>query len=271
MELSKVGWHTSVKELLNTSEDFLRRHSVYQVFVGSPRTLAVPDFTDIGILKKRYPWLQIVVHCPYVVSLCRSSGDESYIRTLSYMIAVAKELDKIGVEYLVTHIGSRKEDMDVKESALNLWGFCTRFLFSTEGCKIKLCLENDSGSKKGTKMGHLRVLKLVIDKCNSERIRMTFDVEHAYAAGFDVENKEEILKYKDYIEVVHWNSVPQNVIMGGHLDRHSTTSFYESKANPLPSYEALYDGRRPFIFEVDSPVYVKSNLEWLRENDNGRA
>lgn len=267
MDTEMVGWHTSVKELLNCSDEFFKKHKVFQVFIGSPRSLAVPSFSDLGILLKRHPDLEIVVHSPYVVNLCKNSGDRNYIATLGYTIAIANELDKLGVKYLVTHIGARPEDMSVKESTLNILNFCQKFQWSTQGCKIKLCLENDSGSKKGTKMGHLKVLSAVIRKMNSERIRMTFDSEHAYAAGFNIEDENEIMKYKDIIEVVHWNSVPDNVEFGGHLDRHSTTSFYNSKANPLHVYRALYNGNIPFIFEVESPVFVKSNLEYLKEVD----
>ena len=265
METLMVGWHTSVKDLLNCSDEFFQKHKVFQVFIGNPRSLNVPSFSDLGILLKRYPHLEIVVHSPYVVNLCKSSGDKNYVATLGYTIAVAQKLDELGVKYLVTHIGGRPETMSIKESTMNLLGFCQKFEWSTQGNKIKLCLENDSGSKKGTKMGHLKVLSTVIRKMNSERIRMTFDAEHAYAAGFNIESEEEIRQYEDIIEVVHWNAVPSNVEFGGHLDRHSTTSFYESKANPLPVYNVLYNGKRPFIFEVESPVFVKSNLEYLRE------
>lgn len=265
MDTTMVGWHTSVKELLTLSDEFFQKHKVFQVFIGSPRSLKVPSFTDLAILLKRYPHLEIVVHTPYVVNLCKNSGDTNYVATLGYTIAVAKELDKLGVKYLVTHIGGRPETMSIKESTVNLLGFCQKFLWSTMDCKIKLCLENDSGSKKGTKMGHLKVLDTVIRKINSDRIRMTFDSEHAYAAGFDISSVGQLEQYKDIIEVVHWNAVPGQVEFGGHLDRHSTTSFYESKIDPISVYNVLYNGRRPFIFEVESPVYVKSNLTYLKE------
>lgn len=272
MDTLMVGWHTSVKDLLQCSDEFFKKHKVFQVFIGSPRSLSVPSFNDLAILLKRHPELEIVVHSPYVVSLCKNSADKNYIATLGYTIAVANELDKLGVKYLVTHIGARPESMTIKESTLNILNFCQKFEWSTQGTKIKLCLENDSGSKKGTKMGHMKVLAAVIRKMNSERIRMTFDSEHAYAAGFDIESEDEIRQYEDIIDVVHWNSVPGNVEFGGHLDRHSTTSFYESKTNPLPVYNVLYNGKRPFIFEVESPVFVKSNLEYLKEVEkNGKG
>ena len=74
-----------------------------------------------------------------------------------------------------------------------------------------------------------------------------------------------ISKYKDIIDVVHWNSVPEQVEFGGHLDRHSTTSFYQSKISPMPVYNVLYNNKIPFIFEVESPLFVKSNFEYLKE------
>lgn len=268
METSKLGWHSSIKELLTYPDEFFEKYKVFQVFIGSPRSLQVPSFTDLEIFMRRHKDVDVIVHMPYVVSLCKHPGEKIFIATLGYTIACAKEFDRIGVKYIVTHIGGRPDTMSVNESATYIWNFCQKFLWATDGCKIKLCLENDSGSNKGTKMGYLKVLSAVIRKCNSERIRMTFDSEHAYAAGFDITDSNNISQYKDLIEVVHWNAVPENVVSGGHLDRHSITSFYDSKVNPMAVYRELYDGKRPFIFEVNSLEFVRSNFQYLKEVNN---
>lgn len=268
VDVSRVGWHTSVKWLLQQDDKFFEVHKVFQVMVGSPRTLQVPSVTDLAILMSRHPDITVVVHAPYVVSLCKRVNDRNYVNTLGYCIKFAKILDKIGIRYFVIHIGARSEDMLVKESVLSIWNFCQKWLMSTLECNIHLCLENDSGSKKGTKMGHINVLQLVIRKVNDPRVRMTFDVEHAYGAGYDPTDETNLRKIEDIVDVVHWNSVPQNVVFGGHLDRHSTTSFYESKISPISQYRVLYNKERPFIFEVESLIYVKHNFEWLKENTN---
>lgn len=268
MNLDRVGYHASLKFLLAQEDSFFKAHKTFQVFVGSPRRLVEPSYTDIALFKNRHPEVEVVVHAPYVVSLCKEQTDKNYIATLSYLIKVAKKLDSLGVKYLVTHIGARKQDMSVKASAVSILNFCFKWLMATQGCNIQLCLENDSGSKKGTKMGHIKVLGLVIRKINSPRIRMCYDVEHSYAAGFDCESVDELSKLKDIVSVVHWNAVPSYVESGSHLDRHSETSFYESKINNMVQYEVLYDGQRPFIFEVKSKDYYDENIRWLKEKSN---
>lgn len=268
--MKNIGMHTSVKSLLQASDEFFEEHKVFQVFVGSPRTLQVPSFTDLALFKKRHPEVEVIVHMPYVVNLCKNNSEKCYINTLSYMIRVAKELDKIGINYMVTHIGGRSKEQSIKDSTMQIWNFCQKWLMSTMECKIKLCLENDSGSKANTKMGHMNVLSLVVRRVNDPRIRMCFDSEHAYAAGFNTTDVELMKSFKDVISVVHLNSVPAEVVAGGHLDRHSSTSFYDSKVSPIPVLEVFDDGDFPFIMEVESPVFMKSNLEWLKENNYGR-
>lgn len=260
-----IGFHTNVKSLLGASDEFFKDHKVFQVMVGSPRTLQIPSVTDITLLMRRHPEITVVYHGPYCVNLCKHQTDRAYMATLGFYIQMAKLLDPLGVKYIVTHIGGRG-DMDPKDSMVSIWNFCQKWLMSTQGLNIKLCLENDSGSKNGSKMGHMAVLGKVVKACNDPRIRMTFDSEHAYAAGFDTTDVQLLKEFGQYIDVVHLNSVPKEVVFGGHLDRHSTTSFYDSTVSPIPVLDALYDGVRPFIMEVESPVYVKSNLEWLKEN-----
>ena len=98
---------------------------MFQVFIGSPRTLSVPSITDLAIFVKRHPEVTLVVHAPYVVSLCKRQSENIYVATLSYLIRVAKLYDYLGIKYLVTHIGGRSLDMSVKESALSIWNFCS--------------------------------------------------------------------------------------------------------------------------------------------------
>ena len=46
MDLERVGWHTSVRDLLQRPDSYFVDHHVFQVFIGSPRTLSVPSITD---------------------------------------------------------------------------------------------------------------------------------------------------------------------------------------------------------------------------------
>lgn len=250
--MNKVGFHTTIGNIGD--------REVYQVFLGSPKQYTIPDASRLEGINK-----DIVVHSPYWVQLGRSMNDLAFRRTLDYTIKVAKEMDRVGLKYYVTHIGTRTEDMSIAQSAKSIYTFCLKWLWETMGTNVILCLENDSGSKKGTKMGSVNILNTVIRQVNDPRVRMTFDSEHAYANGFDLSNIEKLEAIKDIVSVVHFNSIPVEVGRGSHLDRHSSTQFKDSKKgyDYLHNvYNVLYDGVRPFIMEIDDSL-VEGNLEFL--------
>lgn len=263
--MSKLGFHTSLQRLLNESDKFFEVNKTFQVFLGSPRTLAFPKGNDLAILLKRRPDIEVVVHSPYVVSLCKNQADPNFMNTLKYYIKMANYLEGLGSIKYVTHIGARPEGMSVAESMRNIYWFCEKWLMATTGKEMILCLEVDSGSKKGTKMGHINVLKSIVEKLNNPRIRLCLDTEHAYANGMDIEDVTYLSSLKSLISVVHWNAVPKEVTKGSHLDRHSETDFYNSVVNPRFAFDALYDGRIPFIYEVKDDKYVLSNNRYVKE------
>lgn len=250
--MNKIGYHTTISNI--------GERDVYQVFLGSPKQYTVPDASRLEGINK-----DIVIHSPYWVQLARSVNDKAYTRTLDYTIKVAHEMHRVGLKYYVTHIGARTEDMTIAQAAKSIYVFCLKWLWETEGTDVILCLENDSGSKKGTKMGSVNILNRVIREVNHPRVRMAFDTEHAYANGFDLECREKLEAIKDIVSVVHYNSIPAEVGRGSHLDRHSTTPFTECKKGYEylhNVYEVMYDGVKPFIMEIDQSL-VEGNLSFL--------
>ena len=185
MNLSMVGYHASVHDLNSYGKAFFNENKVFQVFVGTNRRLLVPNTEGIAKLLRTREGITVVVHAPYTVSLCKNPADPIFIATLQYLVEVAKRYDELGVKYLVTHIGGRSKDNTIGEASTYIWEFCRRWLKMTEGCNIHLCLENDTGSKGGTKMGYIPVLASIVKKLNDPRLRMTYDSEHAYGAGFN--------------------------------------------------------------------------------------
>lgn len=251
--MNRVSFHTTI--------DNIGDREVYQVFLGSPRRYLKPDATRLEGIEK-----DIVVHSPYWVNMAKDSTDENFKNTLSYSVAMARELQRVGQKYYVTHIGARYSDMSVGSSMNYIRNFCEMWLWNTKDTDVTLCLENDSGSKKGTKMGSIKVLETIIRDIDNPRLRMTFDSEHAYANGFRLDNIERLRELSDIIAVVHFNSIPQMVGRGSHVDRHSETTFKDCKNGfgyLYNVYEVLYDGVRPFIMELNEP-FVQDNLEYLK-------
>lgn len=259
----KIGWHTSVANLNSESIEYFDKCKTFQVFIGPPKRLQIPNLDPIKLLLSNHLDLDIVVHGPYVVSLCKSISEPIVQATLSYYSYLANNLKDTPVKYIVTHIGGLSKGDDIKMGAVYIYDFCLRWLAATPNSNMILCLENDVGSKKGTKMGYIKILASIVKKINSPRIRLCLDVQHSYGAGFNLtEDKLDILN--DYVSVVHFNAVPKYVEFGSHVDRHSETSLDESKVDQFLVYKKLYNGVRPFIFEVNGEPYISRNIEWLR-------
>lgn len=247
-DVSMLGYHTSV--------DNLKDLETYQVFLGSPRRYQEPDSSKLLGVDK-----EIVVHCPYWTQLAKPDVDASFQRTLQYIIKLSHELDKVSQRYIVVHVGSRYMDDSIAEAMNNIRMFCIKWLYATQNDNTVLCLENDSGSKKKSKMGSVRILTEIINDLNNPRIKMAFDTEHAYANGFDLQDVDRLNEIEQLVGVVHFNSIPEYVEKGSHTDRHTETSFDNSKGGfdyQRKVWDVLYDGVRPFIVEADEQFALRS-------------
>ena len=50
--MNNVGWHTSIKRLLQESDGFFEQYNTFQVFVGTPRRLTAPSYDGLFLLKE---------------------------------------------------------------------------------------------------------------------------------------------------------------------------------------------------------------------------
>lgn len=261
--MNKVGWHTSVKFLLKQNNSYFVDNKTFQVFIGSPRTLKIPSFEELRLLKRLHPEIDIVVHTPYVVSLCKNPAEPITAATMRYYIEMARQLDISNVKYMVSHIGGISSKETIKRGAVYIYDFCLKWLQATEGTRTILCLENDCGSKAGTKMGYAKILAAIVKKINNPRIRMCLDTNHAYSAGFEL-SIDNLNKLKPYVSVIHFNAIPSYIEFGCHLDRHSITSLDESKEDMYKVYKLLFNNEIPFIYEVEGEPYITRNNKWLQ-------
>ena len=173
----------------------------------------------------------------------------------------------MGARYIVTHVGAISPNQ-TKSAQEVLYNFCMDWLEATNNHKTILCLECDAGSKKGTKKGSLSLLFNFVSRLNHPRIRICFDTEHAYANGFNLDsNKIDYLLESQFVSVVHLNSIPNEVELGSHLDRHTSTRITEGKEQDRIKY--IYEKAKllsiPCILERDINL-VKDDIKYLEGN-----
>lgn len=155
---------------------------------GAGGRVSSEDIDEFRRRREKSGIYPVFSHIPYLVNLaspypvlCRGSI-KAYIEDI-------KETEALGIEYLVTHMGSHKEsgeEIGLKRitSALN------KILERTKKSPVKIILENTSGSGSwlGYKFEHQRQ---VIDGIEQkERVGICFDTCHGFAAGYDLSTPE---------------------------------------------------------------------------------
>ena len=202
-----------------------------QIFSRSPQSwrngsqIAPEDIQEFIARRKRYKINPVFIHISYLINLA-SPDVRLYHGSIQAYIEDIQEAEKLGADYIVTHMGSHKEtseDAGIKRliEALN------KILEKTKGSKVKILLENTSGS--GSWLGYRfyhqqKILKGLKEK---SRVGLCLDTAHAYLAGYDLSTKvgldkliaeiEEMAGTK-LIKLIHLNDAAGE--LGCHHDRH---------------------------------------------------
>jgi len=202
-----------------------------QIFARSPQSwrngfqLASEDIKEFNFRRKKFKIDPVFIHISYLINLA-SPDHRLYNGSIQAYIEDIQEADKLGADYIVTHMGSHKEtseDAGIKRlvEALN------RILAKTQGSKVGILLENTSGS--GSWLGYRfyhqqKILKGLKEK---SRVGLCLDTAHAYLAGYDLSTKEGLEKMIEEIQemvgtklikLIHLNDAAGE--LGCHHDRH---------------------------------------------------
>lgn len=281
----KLGVHVSIAG--NIYKSIQRAEelgcNVMQIFARNPRqwrkkSLTVEDIKTFQAERKESKIESVVAHIPYILNLASSKKSFHKI-TIREFTKDLIEADKLGVDYLVTHMGSHKKSTESSGlsrivEALNL------ILENSKGVKTQLLLENTAGSGSwlGYKFSHF---KYIFDKIKiPNRLGVCLDTAHAWAAGYSINQKkglEELIKEIDQevgidkLKVIHLNDT--KVELGSRLDRH----FHIGKGNIGKKGFRLilnHPNLRKLIFILETPKKSEeddlNNLKTVRGLiDNG--
>jgi len=228
----QIGSHVSISgsianAITNASE---RECSAFQVFTSNPRGWHAKDLTDDGITNYKNNLSQsnidrfaTVAHMPYLPNL--SSPEISvYEKSIHTMIREVERCDKLGIPYLVTHLGSHKgtgEDKGIRRLVGAL----------TEVAKINkdvtILLENTAGQKNSVGSDFTQLAEIFFGLKPASRFGICIDTCHAFAAGYDLKNEKNVKDVFEkfdseiglkHIKIIHLNDSKGE--LGCHLDRH---------------------------------------------------
>jgi deoxyribonuclease IV len=202
-----------------------------QIFSRSPQSwrngaqLAVEDIQEFNLRRKKFKINPVFIHISYLINLA-SPDPRLYNGSIQAYIEDIQEAEKLGADFIVTHMGSHKEtseDAGIKRlvEALN------KILEKTQGSKVGILLENTSGS--GSWLGYRfyhqqKILKGLKEK---SRVGLCLDTAHAYLAGYDLATKAGLDRMIEEIQemvgiklfkLIHLNDAAGE--LGCHHDRH---------------------------------------------------
>ena len=228
----QIGLHVSISGsidmAINNAID--RECTAFQIFTRNPRSWFAKDLELIEAKKfieklkeSKIERMAICAHMPYLPNLS-SPEDDGYQKSIKSMIKEIERCDKLGVPYLVTHLGSHKgsgEENGIKRltDALNK--------VAETKADVIILLENTAGQKNSVG-SDFKQLAEIFSKCKpAKKFGICLDTCHAFVAGYDLRTKNSVKKTKkefdDTVGIKHLKILHLNDSKGelnSNRDRH---------------------------------------------------
>jgi deoxyribonuclease IV len=164
-----------------------------QIFTKSSRQWACKPYTEEEIAQyrenqKTTAITKVIAHDSYLLNL---GSPDAALRQRS-ILAFIDELERcevLGISNLIAHPGSHVgagEDQGIKTIASSL----NEIHQACPGYRVKVTLEITAGQGSNLGFRFEHIVKMFDATRESDRLRVCFDTEHAFAAGYDIRSKE---------------------------------------------------------------------------------
>lgn len=229
----QVGMHVSISGSIDKSVDnaTVLGCSAFQIFTRNPRGWNAKPLsnTDITKFKEKLAASKIdrfatVAHMPYLPNLS-SPEEDPFVKSTNSLLEEVKRCSKIGIPYLVAHLGSHKGAGDQKgiEKLINAF---TKAAAETPD-DVMILLENTAGQKNSVGSNFEQLASILLQLKPAKRFGVCFDTCHAFAAGYDLRDEkatkstlEQFDKFigMENLKIVHLNDSKGEI--GCNIDRH---------------------------------------------------
>ena len=195
----QIGLHVSISGSIDMAVDnaIKRECSAFQIFTRNPRSWFAKDLEPEEAKKfkdklesSQIDRMAVCAHMPYLPNLS-SPEDDGYQKSIKSMIKEVERCDKLGIPYLVTHLGSHKgagEENGIKRltNALNK--------VAETKADVIILLENTAGQKNSVG-SDFKQLAEIFSKCKpAKKFGICLDTCHAFVAGYDLRTKDAAKK-----------------------------------------------------------------------------
>ena len=226
----KVGVHVSIAGSLDLAVDRAADAGcdVFQIFSRNPRGWNSKPLADedaqLFQAKVKTTGCIPVDHMPYLPNLA-SPKPEIYGKSVATLTAELDRCARLGIPYLVTHLGHHLGD-GIAGGRMRVIRAISTALEGADN-EVMLLLENTAGEKNsvGSSFEHIRA---ILDELPFPgRIGVCFDTCHAFAAGYELRTAEglsdTLAQFDEQVGLRHLRLVHLNDTKGDRgsgLDRH---------------------------------------------------
>ncbi len=205
--------------------------TAFQIFTRNPRGWLAKPLTskDIASFKEKLAASKIdryatAAHMPYLPNLS-SPEDDPFAKSLNSLIDEIKRCSKLGVPYIIAHLGSHKGAGDKKGIEKLVKAFTKAAAETTDD--VMILLENTAGQKNSVGSDFEQLASILSQLKPAKRFGVCLDTCHAFAAGYDlrtqkdaVETLEKFQKAVGFerLKILHLNDSKGE--LGCNLDRH---------------------------------------------------
>jgi len=229
----QVGLHVSIAGSIDKAVDnaVATECSAFQIFTRNPRGWAAKPLTTSDatsfkekLAKSKIDRLATVAHMPYLPNLS-SPEDDPFARSLDSLIDEAKRCSKLGIPYLVAHLGSHKGKGDEKGIEMLVKAFTKAAKDTSDD--VTILLENTAGQKNSVGSDLDQLGSILSQLKPAKRFGICFDTCHGFAAGYDMstekgaaatlEKLDQAIGF-EHLKILHLNDSKGE--LGSNLDRH---------------------------------------------------
>ena len=229
----QVGMHVSIAGSIDRAVDnaLAIGCTAFQIFTRNPRGWAAKPLSskDVTSYKEKLAASKIdrfatVAHMPYLPNLS-SPEEEPFAQSLKSLIDEIKRCSRLGIPFIVAHLGSHKGAGDKKGIEKLVRSF-------TEAARdtpdyVMILLENTAGQKNSVGSDFEQLASILFQLKPAKRFGICFDTCHAFAAGYDLRTDKAasltLQKFDkaigfEHLKILHLNDSKGEI--GCNIDRH---------------------------------------------------
>lgn len=276
----RVGVHVSISGSISAAVDnaIERDCSAFQIFTRSPRMWTAKDIPekDAKEFKEKLASSKIdvdatVVHMPYLPNLA-SPNAATHAKSVQVLVKEVERCGKLGIPYLVAHLGSHMGEGDQKGIKQLADAFTKAASVKND---VTILLENTAGQKNSVGSDFDQWGEILSQIKPKNRFGVCFDTCHAFAYGYDLRTEKDVAEtFKkfdtsvgfDNLKILHLNDSKGE--LGSNLDRHEHIGLGKIGEKGMAAVIKLANKRNiPIILEtpIDNTRDDFGNLKKVKE------